>query len=315
MKIFCLSDPHLRTTTPACRKDKDFYQTQFSKLRQIEQLIRQHQVDYVVCGGDWFDTFAPSHQLIHDTLAFLNRSIAKWIVTPGNHDIYGATTKTLSRSGLGILWQAGLVETAAFKDDLFLAGSGTEDLVVRVRLLPHSKSVDEKDFFFEKRENTLDILVPHMMLTTHWEPYPHTLITDVKTNAEVVVCSDWHAQFIQQVDKTWFVNSGPLTRQTTKEASLLPGVVSLSFDEKGKVSASIIHLQVADASKVIDPGVKESNTKESSEDFLTTLRASALEQVDRQKLIRMIGAHHKFLEPVIVNSLKRLETVERALTE
>lgn len=307
IRLLCLSDSHLRVATPSCRIDRNFYDVQFQKLKQIEKLIRQLGVKFVYHGGDLFDSNDPSHRLVYDVMAFLNYSEARWVVTPGNHDMFGANTQTLPRSGLGILWQAGVIDLVTKPADHFIG-----DTIIRQ--IPYSVAMDESLYQFAPEFDKYHrIIVPHEMLVTHFVPYPHKLISDVKTNADVIICSHWHAQFNQRIGKTTFVNSGPLTRQTTFEAKIKPGVILLEIGQD-KITTSIIHLKVESASAVIDTtkGVEDKN-EGLAEQFLTTLKASALEGVDRQKLIRMVGFQNKFPQPVVDASLQRLTEVEKTM--
>lgn len=314
MKFFYLADTHLRTATPSCRKDKDFYVTQLDKLRHVVQLSKTHEIDYIIHGGDLFDTHDPTNRLIHDTMAILNQCDAKWLVNPGNHDIFGANTATLNRSGLGLLWQAGLIETFSQQEDMTLG-----DIVIR--FLPYSLNYKEEDYHFEPKDGTkIYIVVTHDMLTTHFVPYPHKLITDLVTNADMVLCAHWHGQFAQKIKTTYFMNPGPLTRQTTFEARLQPsiGCIGIEPSKKGPWAEVTVFglksIPCAPPEDVIDYSKEESPDQSGlAEQFLHVLRASSLETTDRQKLVREVAQKNGFEAPVVEWSLTRLSTIEKTL--
>lgn len=314
MKFLYLADTHLRTATPSCRLDRDFYVTQLAKLKHVVGLSNQLGIDYVVHGGDLFDTHDPTSRLLHDTMAILNTCDARWLVNPGNHDIFGANTATLNRSGLGLLWQAGLIETFSQQEDMELG-----DIVIR--FLPYSLNYKEEDYHFEPKDGTkVYIVVTHAMLTTHFVPYPHTLITDLKTNADMVLCAHWHGQFTQKIRTTYFMNSGPLTRQTTFEARLQPsvGCIEILPSKKGPWSEITVFglksIPCAPPEDVIDFSRLDLPDQTGlAEQFLHTLRFSSLETLDRQKLVREVGEKNGFESPVVEHSLTRLSTIEKTL--
>lgn len=310
MKILYGADFHLRASTPSCRKDSDFYKTQLDKLRQVVKIARDENVDYILNGGDFFDSHDPTNRLMHDTMAILNQSEAHIIVNPGNHDIFGANTATLYRSGLGILWQAGLIESYSGRTDTWL-GDG-----VIVRFLPYSLSITEDDYNFKnKSTGVVHIIVNHDMLVTHFVPYPHKLVSELKTNADVVLCSHWHAQFLERPGKgdTLFLNPGPLSRQTTHEAKIEPSVAILDIGP-GSFSASLVRLDVRPSSEVIDLTKPDSEDKEGlAEQFLDALRQTSVKTLDRQQLIQSVGEQNKFPTEVIRNGLERVQETEKTM--
>lgn len=309
MLIGTLSDSHLRTSTPACRKDKDFYATQFRKLYQVEKILRQYNVRHLLHGGDLFDDHNPSHRLVYDVMTFLNYSSSRWLVNPGNHDMFGANTSTLSRSGLGILYQAGLIDLVAKPEDLTIHDG---DESVLVRSVPYSLLDDPRIYDFSMYEGPC-ILLPHEMLTTHFVPYPHKLISDIKTDADVVIGSHWHGQFNLKIGSTCFINSGPLTRQTTFESRLQPAVGMIEVTST-EIRTFLIPLEVEPAALVIDLSTKDEAAHQGvAEQFLSTLKASAVEAIDRHQLVRMVGEQHKFSEQTIQSGITRLVETEANL--
>src|SRR3990167_11226284 len=122
-RFIYFSDTHLRFSIPSCRTDENFYQVQFDKLKQVNKIIQDMKIDYVLHGGDLFDNHNPSLQLVHDFVEVVKQSKAKWTINPGNHDIFGETTETLTRSGLGILQVSGTARIMDQVTDLELGNA------------------------------------------------------------------------------------------------------------------------------------------------------------------------------------------------
>lgn len=308
MRFVYFSDTHLRSSVPACRKDDDFYSVQFDKLKQINKMIEEREVDYVLHGGDLFDSHDPSLQLVHDFVCTLNyakaKSKAKWIINPGNHDIFGETTETITRSGLGILNVADVARVMNEVTDLELGNSV-------VRFIPRGFEKDQSLFFFPKIEHgKVYLLVPHMMLTNHWVIYPHQEIKDFKTNADIVLCSDFHGQFKERHGNTTFLNAGPLTRQSINEKNISPSVVYIDTEAH---EAKILQLKFDPAEKVMDLSQEEPVEKAVAGDFLEALRSSTFEAKNRQDLVRKVGAETKASDLVVEVGVRRVQEAESML--
>ena len=301
--IFC-ADSHLRATTPACRKDSDFYQVQFDKLRQIEQIAFARGVTHILHGGDLFDAHNPPLQLVFDLINELNVHTATWVVNPGNHDVFGETTETLGRSGLGVVAAAGFIEVVEKPTDKVFGNT-------IVRFIPRTKPVDMTLFMFDKIEvgKVYDI-VPHMMLVPRSVPYSHFLISDVKTNADLVLCSDYHGWFNEKQGHTRFLNSGSLTRQSVTEKDAKPGVWFVDTDQ---TKVEFIELKVRPASEVISLDVEEKIEKSVAGDFLTTLKSTVFESVDRRQLVKEIGEKLGCSTAVIEAAAVRVKEAEASL--
>ena len=308
-RLLCFSDTHLRASNPSCRKDSNFYETQMAKFKEVVELSKSLKVDAVINGGDLFDLFDPVHSLMHDVMKILNdKGNIPWYVNPGNHDQFAANPDTLDRSGLGILAQAGLIKIFKEPTDVWVAPDAL------VRFIPYRLDEHSAMYSFDKKDPMCAYIVsPHDLLSTHFVPYHHQLISELKTNSDFVLCSHWHAQFIEKHGNTVFANSGPLTRQTVNEAKLKPAV--LLVETVGSiVNVTLVPIQHKPASEVIDETRTVVPEREGlAEQFLATLRTSALESLDRQQLLRTIGQQKGFDARIVEHGLGRLKEIEKSV--
>ena len=304
------SDVHLRASPPSCRKDAgSFYETQMAKFKEVVELSKSLKVDACICGGDLFDLFDPVHSLIHDTMEILNtKDNIPWYVNPGNHDEFAANPATLDRSGLGILEQAKLITIYREPTDAMVAPKTV------VRFIPYRLDEHEALYTFEHKLSDVTYIVsPHDLLSTHFVPYPHQLISELKTNADFILASHWHAQFIEKHGSTIFANSGPLTRQTVNEAKLKPAVLLVECNA-GTVDVKLIPISHKPAAEVIDETRTVIPEREGlAEQFLATLKSSALESLDRQQLLRTVGQQKGFDAKVVEHGLGRLKEIEKTV--
>ena len=278
------SDTHLRASNPSCRKDSDFYETQMAKFKEVVELSKSLKVDAVVNGGDLFDLFDPVHSLMHDVMEILNhKGDIPWYVNPGNHDQFAAQPSTLDRSGLGILEQAKLITIYRQPTDVWI----TKDTMVR--FIPYRLDDHNAIYMFDQPMN-IDrtyIVAPHDLLSTHFVPYPHQLISELKTNFNMVLCSHWHAQFVECHGNTVF---------------------------GGTVNVTLVPIKHKPAFEVIDETRTVIPEREGlAEQFLATLKSSALESLDRQQLLRTVGQQKGFDVKVVEAGLGRLKEIEKTV--
>lgn len=60
-------------------------------LREILQIAREYEVDFIVVAGDWFDRSAPTHDERALVSKFFAKSPAPIISITGNHDMWGSS--------------------------------------------------------------------------------------------------------------------------------------------------------------------------------------------------------------------------------
>ena len=312
MKILYGSDFHLRASTPSCRLDKDFYSVQLKKLQQIVAWLDEYKIDYCINGGDFYDSHEPTLRLINDSMSILKQSKIPWFVNVGNHDHAFVSMTTLNRCGLGVLAQADLVKT--FEKVATVEFEVFEDTKAMVRFIPYTLDPIGTEYWFEeKKPDYKYIIVSHSMIVTHFVPYLHTLYQDVKTNADLLLCGHWHKNFdLVGPTGTRFVNPGPLSRQTVNEAKHTPCVAYIEIGKDIDVKFWAIPCQPA--SEVIDETRTVIPEREGlAEQFLATLKSSALESLDRAALLRTVGQQKGFDAKVVEHGLGRLKEIEKTV--
>ena len=88
MKILFLTDTHHRGTTPQNRLD-NFPDTQREKVQEVVELVREHQVDVVLHGGDFWDSPFPALNVCAEVLETYRAIPVPIYASAGNHDLYG----------------------------------------------------------------------------------------------------------------------------------------------------------------------------------------------------------------------------------
>lgn len=114
MKLLITGDWHYRANPPRARKD-NFQETLNAKLAEVGEIARREKVSAIIVPGDVFDSPNPAYS----TLTELERIIRDmgreiWAV-PGNHDEFGHSLESLSRTAYGHLAGTGTITDLARK--------------------------------------------------------------------------------------------------------------------------------------------------------------------------------------------------------
>ena len=100
LKILYTTDLHLRDTTPSCRTEA-FFEGQFIKLQELVSIVGKEEIDLWVNGGDMFDTYNPSYEVLNRFIGVL-RAIGKPMYTIcGSHDLIGYNLGLVNRTAVG----------------------------------------------------------------------------------------------------------------------------------------------------------------------------------------------------------------------
>jgi exonuclease SbcD len=104
-------DPHLLERTPRSRKD-NYLEAALNKLDFLASTA-----DKVIIPGDLFTNCGNSTYFYNRLFHFFNKHLGKFVVMPGNHDMYCRNLNEWDRTTLGSLMYAGVVEvkTEAFE--------------------------------------------------------------------------------------------------------------------------------------------------------------------------------------------------------
>ena len=298
------NDSHLRSTRPSCRLDEQFYEKQLEKLDELVKIFTDEKIDEMQHGGDLFHVFNPVLSMVHAAAGILSKASYPVYVNPGNHDIDSANISTLYRSALGVLEAAGVIHIGACQSKDF-----------NILSFPYALNVPESAYTMTRVEGKVNTILTHDMLTTRdylnaekLPLFPHKNIFKLETNADLVLCSHWHSQFLEKTNGTAFVNSGPLDTQTINERHVKPGVVIIDA-EKGKLQEiRIVLLKTTGYEKVEVPQLSESLPETGLADsFVEELKNSGLaDGADLEQVIRAAGTKKGYMDTVIELAINRV---------
>ncbi len=322
MKILFFTDTHLRGSSPANRKD-NIVSTLKSKLQEVVNLANDHQVDYVLHGGDFFDTPTPALSVVADYLEILRELKAPLYGVAGNHDIYGGNLQTLSRTMLGFTARMGFFSLLGEAESVKLEAGGIRaDLIGRSYHLDMDRRPRHLDYLVEKNEESdLTLHLIHGMLLDKQEfPGDYTLIDDLMdTGADLVLAGHYHLGFGSITRGSHnFVNPGALVRLSNHQREIERKVkVALIDFTGGAVNCRLIPLQ---SSPVGEEVLDRTKVDEMESRFLAMERftrevkeAAELKRWDVSQIISELALAENLSEEVRKEALTRIARAQEAL--
>lgn len=221
MKLLFVGDMHLRSATPARRKD-DFASAQFAKVSQIFDIARQNEA-VIVQTGDIFDTESSDLKtMVRYLPMFLDYEHGVYSAI-GNHDVYGASIDTVPRTALGLFASVGAVKLLGHEPAVLGGG--------QVSICGTS--------YMHDGEPKPDPGMPHNILVVHdmilvdkiWKEQDHfTYAYDYAiqhSDWDVILCGHYHYSFEHRQGQVLVVNPGAVVRikASKGDMALKPSVV------------------------------------------------------------------------------------------
>ncbi len=287
------------------------------------ELANDYQVDYVLHGGDFFDTPTPALSVAADFLEIIRELEAPLYGIAGNHDIFGGNLQTLARTVLGFTARMGFFRLLEPAERVRLEAGG-----IRACLMgrPYHLDIDRRprhlDYCVEKdTESDLTIHLVHgMLLDKQQFPGDYTLIDDLeKTGADLVLSGHYHLGYgvLPRGDRH-YVNPGALVRLSNHHREIERSVrVALIDLSGGAVNCRLIPLNSALAGdEVLDrTRVEEIETRVlAMERFTREVReATELRRWDVSQIISELAQAENLSEEVRREALRRIAEAEESL--
>jgi DNA repair exonuclease SbcCD nuclease subunit len=327
IKILYYTDSHIRGTNPRARKD-NFSEAMKSKFREIFSLVKEHDCDALVCGGDLFDRPDTAYAVAGEFAAVLSECPVPHYVCPGNHEIYGYNLETIPRTILGFYEQVGLIrilDRKGYKLSKVSGPLGKGKINVLLTGQGFYHDIDRNPLDYQVNKGVFDgykVHVVHGMLVERPLPYEiaHTLVKDVQTDADVILSGHEHIGYglKKREDGVWFCNPGALGRVSAKvEEMHRPIQVALfSFSESG-ITAELIPLKSAQPGTEVlsrDHLVALAEREDRMNSFLSLLAAEGESKfLEVRDIVDDIARRDKLPETVRGEALKRIALAREAL--
>ncbi|AIC94764.1 metallophosphoesterase family protein [Shouchella lehensis] len=313
------TDTHIRGTTPKNRLDS-FPDTIKDKIDQVMALANEHQVDFLLHGGDVFDRPDLSPSTVGQFAQLFRKAKAPIYAIAGNHDTFGHNPLTVTRTMLGLLDAFGIMTLIHPDQPVVVEKEG-----VRLQLSgqPYHYDLDQRDpkldyYPVNETNATYMIHLVHSMLVERALPegVSHTLIDHIwGTTADVIFTGHFHSGFgIKEKDGTFICNPGALARINNHwtEIERMPTVILGEVDKAG-IRLKEIQLKAQKGEAVLDRSYveKASHQEEKLHAFVQQVKEKAnFETLQMGDIIREIAAMSNVEEKVREEALRRMTLIE-----
>jgi exonuclease SbcD len=326
MKFLIIGDVHFRGVNPRARLD-NYIEAISRKLHEVFAIAQQHRVLAIICPGDLLDSPATGWSTVAELAQILQGSPCPFLCINGNHDIYAGNPGSKYRTPFGFLARLGIIQ------DLGEEPFGPEDGDMDVLITGHGFNIETDTELGKGQFNPgygkgslPGIHVVHSMLMDHSPGFDmrHTLISQVETTAQVIICGHLHTGFGNSYiyrrddDGVLFINPGALCRLSAHATEIERTVqIALLTVENGQAEAELIPLKsAAPGHEVLSRAHLEAEAERSErlERFLNLLASEGeVRFLETREIIDEIAARENILGEVKVEALKRIARAREEL--
>ena len=224
MKFIVTGDIHFRGNNPRARLDNYMVAIK-RKLLEVVELAIDHNATAIICPGDLFDSPKTMWGTVAELADVLKQAPCPVLCVHGNHDIWAGNAGSKPRTPFGFLERLNFIWDVSgatyFINNVSVSGHGfnveTDTELGMEQFMPTYGFPN--DF-----EDVYRIHLVHSMLLERPPGFEmrHTLISDVKTTANVIISGHDHTGFgiKQRDDGVLFINPGALCRLSAHQAEM-----------------------------------------------------------------------------------------------
>lgn len=337
IKFIVCGDLHWRGSNPRARKD-DYMMALKLKLEEVFHLAIDHKAPVIIPGDIFNSPNTAWHvvaELIRAINVFMERSDLPIITIPGNHDIFGSNLESVSRTPYGLMSLIGVIDDIDC-GTMAWAGldKGMDGASPWVMLSGHGYNActdtpgGTYQFYTPGSKFAIakiHIVHANLMLDPPGHDMRHTLVDEVKTDADVIISGHYHPGLgrgeviYRRPDGVLFINPGALARTaaTASDLTRQVGVVLLEVHEDGRCGAEWIPLESArPGEEVLSREHLEAIEEREGriQDFLELLAEEGQARfLEMSEIIEDIAERDRLPAEVKAEALRRLSEAREAL--
>ena len=216
IRIAYITDVHLRINPPSRRID-NYLENILEKIKEVVHLCNEQKTDYLLIGGDFYDSPSPPPSLVSRVVDILSglKSTEVYAIL-GNHEMVGHQVASVEDKMIGML--------SRFPNDypIKLIGNSLEEPVIILKggiplWAAHYHDGIEKKLKEKFSEGTpeMGLFMVHANIVDSPAVFEdHILMSEFKPPVNIVLCSHYHTAFglIKKPGGYAFVSPGALSR-------------------------------------------------------------------------------------------------------
>lgn len=222
MKFLCISDLHITKEKPRNRTEINYWEEAVKpKLDFIFNYFKEHECDFILCGGDLLDKPVVSNAII----SYLVPYWGDILTTLGQHCLMNRNLN--DECSISLLNQIEVVDILSSRskksfvnidDVIYVYGCGYEEEIPEI-----------------KYPGAFNILLLHQLVskTDEWNKkvsYTGTKQLFKKTKFDIIVTGDNHSSFADNQKDRWILNSGSMMRKNIDQLNHKPCFFILNTD-------------------------------------------------------------------------------------
>lgn len=321
-----LNDVHFKLANPRGRTDI-YHEAIAAKLFEIFEMARSVNANGILIAGDLFDTPNVGNDAIRTLGKILIQSPCPIYTIAGQHDTYGHNPGSLKRTPYGIFDGLEIIQNVAACSTVFKL---TPELNVVISGRNYDHEADMSEDYYEPYPFLLpdgDFIIIHLSHGTVLTERPiydrYTLVSDIKTSADVLCVGDYHTgigvQRINNEKKTIVVNPGALARVKATEEEINRNVmVSLiEIDEDRNIRVELVTIQSAlPGEKVLSREHIEAEVakNEMMDEFISMLASEGdFKLLTEEELVEDVSIRENIPVDVKLETLRRIAVAREEL--
>ena len=324
IRFIYFTDTHYNASSPENRKD-NLVETALIKTQEIVELGWQHDIDFMLIGGDFFHRPDVTDLYAGRVADIYVKAGVPIFVVPGGHDTFGNNVGQLRKSKLGLLSKSGLFHLLIHpeKDRVIIENKG---LTLQLTGTASNYGMDyehiEEDYVIKYKDADYAVHVPHgMLMPKAFIPGAKTVFIDqIKhTLADMTLGAHYHIGFDPvEVDGKIFINPGAMVRRTSdlKEIDRIPKVVLVTIDREG-IKYELIPLKTArPGNEVLDRTEIERKIarRTKNTNFVKRMKQDhRFDSIDIKEIIRKLWENKKLPEKVVQTAIEEITRMQQLL--
>lgn len=290
MKFLIIGDIHFRLNNPSARLDniEEVFRDKFS---QINSIIDNENIDYVITTGDLFDKAKVSNETLWFAQELISSLKIPVISIIGNHDMIGNSIANHRNSSLYVLDK--LCNNLIITDNI--TNKEFDDTVF------YFNNYGNDNFMLDKIDkNKYNVIVTHSMITTGYSMFDTIDASSINTNANLIITGHNHQKF--HTDKVY--NAGALIRFSRADGDF-NREVEVGILENGKIKKRLLNIKPY--TEVFNMEIEEKKKEILNETVMKELN-NVIQKVNSNKdILSMLIDDNKYEEEVLIELKKYIE--------
>lgn len=293
------SDPHLRLTATRRRTD-DMFKSQLAKLSHIAKRANELKSEFVVCTGDFGDSWDWRLSMINQVADVLREFPCPVYTIIGNHDVPGRNPELWKDTGIGLLDSLGVLQVLHpnSKNGLleYTNGCRVPNTIEDFALVPfHSDAKDTDDLINGKivpipPVGKVKVAIVHAPIGAETTPYSKGVKELFINGYDLALFGDIHTGWpiYNSITGCIICNPGSLIRLSKVDMERIPMIGIVTYEDELKVVyEEVLHIPYADCFSI---DKMQAELEDLGKGFLAAIAAKkAVGDLDPKAYVALIG--------------------------